>query len=210
MWEDLLDQLYRAVIDSNAYTPHQQVSQEFKLRFCAHMAIMLMLHNRISAQRTSHGPSPIDKYNKIVSEYIISIAESNTLPEEQKLKTIPFYVSMLVGDFSQRDTYAKVMVKITDNGSMKVIRKNNEAYFIKEMCTRIIHSVPTLAIYEGDDREVYLRKNWRHVRGEHIQFVGALDQEDQESMDVLQWLQTKNDLSATIGFYVELARKFLS
>ena len=78
------------------------------------------------------------------------------------------------------------------------------------MCTRIIHSVPTLAIYEGDDREVYLRKNWRHVRGEHIQFVGALDQEDQESMDVLQWLQTKNDHSATIGFYVELARKFLS
>lgn len=117
---------------------------------------------------------------------------------------------MLVGDFSQRDTYAKVMVKITDNGSMKVIRKNNEAYFAREMCTRIINSVPTLAIYEGDDREVYLRKNWRHVRGEHIQFVGALDQEDQESMDVLQWLQTKNDLSATIGFYVELARKFLS
>lgn len=29
-------------------------------------------------------------------------------------------------------------------------------------------------------------------------------------MDVLLWLQTQDDLSATIGFYVELARKFLS
>ena len=29
-------------------------------------------------------------------------------------------------------------------------------------------------------------------------------------MEVLMWLQTQNDLSATLGFYVELARKFLS
>ena len=80
---------------------------------------------------------------------------------------------MLVGDLQQRDTYAKVMVKITDNGAMAVIRQNNEAYFTKEMCTRIIHSVPTLAIYDGDDREVYLRKNWRFLR-QHIEFVAYL------------------------------------
>ena len=68
------------------------------MRFCAHLAIMLMLHNRVNAQKPQHGPSALEKYNKIVSEYIISIAESETLAEEQKLKTIPFYVAMLVGD----------------------------------------------------------------------------------------------------------------
>ena len=79
---------------------------------------------------------------------------------EKKLKTIPFYVSMLLGEFFQRETYAQVMVKITDDSNMSVIRNNNEVYFTKEMCTRILHSVPTLSIYEGRDREVYLRTNW--------------------------------------------------
>ena len=183
------------------------------MRFCAHMAILLMLHNRISvsgqAQRIGHNTSPTAKYNQIVREYIYSIADSKTLHEPAKLEAIPFYIAMLIGELDQREAYARVMVHITDDSAMTRIRTNNEAYFTKDMCTRILHSVPHRAIYWGKERDEYLQTDWHKLR-DHILFVTDLKHEDHSTMEVLMWLQTQDDLSATIGFYVELARKFLS
>ena len=74
---------------------------EFKLRFCAHMAIMLMLHNRIDPQeRFGQNLSATMKYNKIIAKYIDTIATSEILHEPIKLQTIPFYVSMIIGELN--------------------------------------------------------------------------------------------------------------
>ena len=64
IWNQLLDELYAAAMDKTSQNSCQQ------LRFCAHMAIMLMLHNRIDAGKPPSGQSPTAKYNKIVSQYI--------------------------------------------------------------------------------------------------------------------------------------------
>ena len=117
------------------------------------MAILLMLHNRIGSsgqgQHLGHSPSPTAKYNAIVQEYIYSIADSKNLHEPAKLEAIPFYIAMLIGEFDQREAYARVMVNITDESAMTRIRTNNEFYFTKDMCTRILHSVPHRTIYWG-------------------------------------------------------------
>ena len=80
------------------------------------------------------------------------------------------------------------MVNITDESAMTRIRTNNEFYFTKDMCTRILHSVPHRAIYWGKDRDEYLKTNWHKLR-DHILFVKELG-EDISTMEVLLWLQT--------------------
>ena len=71
---------------------------------------------------------------------------------------------------------------------MTEIRRKNEAYFKKEMCTRILHSVPYQGIYRGTDRRHYTNSNWHEERA-HLQFTMSLQKQDEEDMEVLLWLQ---------------------
>ena len=65
------------------------------------------------------------------------------------------------------------MVEITCDASMTEIRRINEAYFKKDMCTRILHSVPYQGIYRGQSRDHYSKTNWHELRA-HAQFTMSL------------------------------------
>ena len=77
---------------------------------------------------------------------------------------------MIIGELNQRDIYARVMVNITCNASMNEIRRINDAYFKKDMCVRILHSVPYQGIYRGNNRDHYLKSNWHELRN-HVAFT---------------------------------------
>ena len=83
------------------------------------------------------------------------------------------------------------------------------------MCTKILQSVPEVAMYFTDKQEygcdgkrVYHERELELVR-DHVEFTREVTEEDLRSMEVLRWLQKQNDFPTTLGYYVELARKFL-
>ena len=80
---------------------------DFEVRFAAHLAIVLILHDRID-------PIYQDKYNVIIANFIESIVESKVkIDVATKVKRIPFYIAMMIGDQAQRENYAKVLLYIS-------------------------------------------------------------------------------------------------
>ena len=62
------------------------------MRFSAHLAIMLMLLNRVSTD-----PKAIASYNQLIERYITDLTTSDTTSNETKSKQIPLYVSFIIG-----------------------------------------------------------------------------------------------------------------
>ena len=109
---------------------------------------------------------------------------------------------------------------------MQQFKTVNSAYFTEPMCKLIIYSVPLLAIYDKKGecgnaklgKERFLNKNWQFQR-DNIEFTKdwAKSNEDTDQMNVLKWLQSKNQrngfnkeaFTMTLCYYNELARKFL-
>ena len=60
-----------------------------------------------------------------------------------------------------------------------------------------------------DGKREFLERNWDIVR-DNVEFTREVSPEDFKAMEVLRWLQKQNDFPTTLGYYVELARKFLS
>ena len=94
------------------------------------MAILLMLHDRIDSAFSAN-------YNKILQIYIESIVESKVkIDVASKVECVPFYISLMIGDQPQRETYARVLLSITkreggtsDDTVSKRISQANEKYF---------------------------------------------------------------------------------
>ena len=59
-----------------------------------------------------------------------------------KVQSVPFYVAFMVGDQAQRETYARILLSITQDGTSDDINQRvtheNEKYFTKDMCQRIL------------------------------------------------------------------------
>ena len=59
---------------------------------------------------------------------------------------------MMLGDQSQRDTFARALLKISANGTSddisKRVSQTNEKLFSEEMCARILRSIPEVAMYD--------------------------------------------------------------
>jgi hypothetical protein len=83
VWDELLIKL-------DADTRESVNTDHTRLRFAAHLAILMMLHNRLTRP---------DEYNRIVQRYINSIVQSN-LHENSKHNMVPFYCALLLGDVS--------------------------------------------------------------------------------------------------------------
>ena len=73
-------------------TGSQHFADKAKIRFSAHLAIMLMLLNRVSKEKRA-----FVAYNSLIERYIAELASSETLQNEAKAKQIPLYVSLMVG-----------------------------------------------------------------------------------------------------------------
>ena len=149
-----------------------------------------MLHNRVEE-------AYLVKFNETVSAFIDSIvlAEVNV---DSKIQRIPFYVAMMIGDQAQRETYARVLLAISADGTSDDISRKiplaNERYFRTEMCTRILQSVPQVAMYESQEhpsgataKRDYLQSNWQLVR-DNVEFTREVSAEDFKAMEVLRWL----------------------
>lgn len=117
-----------------------------------------------------------------------------------KVQRIPFYVAMMLGDQAQRETYAKVLLKLSKGGTSDDISRKipqaNEKLFTDDMCMRILQSVPQVAMYEEENclvgstqaKESYLERNWDLVR-DNVEFTREVDSDDLQSMEILRWLQ---------------------
>jgi hypothetical protein len=73
------------------------------------------------------------------------------------------------------------------------VSQANEKYFTEDMCTRILQSVPAVAMYESktsgiDGKKEYLERNWHIVR-DNVEFTREWSSEDAKAMEVLRWLQ---------------------
>lgn len=91
------------------------------------------------------------------------------------------------------------------------------------MCTRILQSVPEIAMYDKyqlelldsssgrakDAKQVFHEQELKVLIRDYVEFTREIEPEDFKSMEALRWLQKQNDFSTTMGYYVELARKFL-
>lgn len=90
----------------------------------------------------------MDQYNNILRIYIESMISNRAalFDMASKVQRIPFYVAMMIGDQAQRETYAKVLLKISKGGTSDDISRKipqaNEKLFTDDMCTRILQSVP--------------------------------------------------------------------
>lgn len=60
-------------------TQSQHLADKAKIRFSAHLAIMLMLLNRVSKD-----PKAFNAYNQLLERYISELAASDTTPNEKK------------------------------------------------------------------------------------------------------------------------------
>lgn len=68
-----------------------------------------MLHDRVR---------DLDKYNAIVRVFIESIVDSNVpLSVASKIQRVPFYIAMMAGDQVQRETYARVLLSLSQDGT---------------------------------------------------------------------------------------------
>lgn len=213
MWTALL-----LFLENTCKKNTELVEEKYKLRFSAHLAILLMLQNRIS-----NDSKTIACYNKLIEKYTLAVANNELMQIESKSKQIPLYISFIVGLQSQCEVYSKVMIGITDESVMKQYRQINYAFFAEEMCNLLLYCVPQLAIYDlrGNQggvrlaKEIFLKKNWQFQRN-NIEFTRtwSASTEEREQMDVLRWLQTQS-LKSRAAFanmlaqYNELARKFL-
>ena len=156
VWDELLIELEKSTRETEiSRNAASSVEHQFKLRFSAHMAILLMLHNRVGQ---------VDTYNIILNRYIIQINESSNLHAPTKLTLLPFYISMVLGEQAQKESYARILIGERDDSFMKSIRSKNTKYFSAEMCKRILYSVPDVNMYNGMKREEFLEKNWHLVR----------------------------------------------
>ena len=117
------------------------------------------------------------------------------------------------------------------------------------MCTRILQSVPAIAIYERPEdamdgvadmiatsdqipaimqdtdasglaitrKQNYLDQEFSNIRKgvsdaqirDNVEFTAEVSEEDFKKMELLRWLQKQKDFATTLGYYNELARKFL-
>ena len=60
----------------------------------------------------------MDVYNNILRIFIESIVDSHVpLKVASKVQRIPFYIAMMVGDQAQRETYARVLLSLSQNGT---------------------------------------------------------------------------------------------
>ena len=59
------------------------------ISFSAHLAVMLMLHNRVT---------DVPGYNRIVSRYIALLNSDADLHNRNKQEMIPFYSALLLGE----------------------------------------------------------------------------------------------------------------
>jgi len=68
-------------------------SATLQLRFAAHLAIVLQLHDRVDAQF-------VDKYNDILHWFIESVIVESKVKIDlaSKVQSVPFYVAMMLGD----------------------------------------------------------------------------------------------------------------
>ena len=171
------------------------------------MAIMLMLHNRIDASEPASGLSQTAKYNRILSEYITQSHGSTVLHEPHKLESIPFYIGLLIGERAQRTAFAKIMIQMKDEGIMSSIHNHNKRIFTEQMCQKLLKCVPRLAIYNGEARQ-YDNDRWYTLRDD---IEAQLESKEEHSViEQLLWLKRQDDLSVTVEYYVELARKLLA
>ena len=60
----------------------------------------------------------------------------------------------------------------------------------------------------SDAKAVYLNKQLDLVR-DNVEFTREMSPEDEIAMEVLKWPQKQGDVPTTLGYYVELARKFM-
>lgn len=118
-------------------TQSQHLADKAKIRFSAHLAIMLMLLNRVSKD-----PKAFAAYNQLIERYIKEIVASDTTPHETKSKQIPLYVTLMIGQKAQTEVYCKLLLQVTDENVMKQYNQSNFTYFKESMCNLIFHSVP--------------------------------------------------------------------
>lgn len=112
MWTALL-----FFLDNTCKQNTDMVEEKYKLRFSAHLAILLMLQNRIS-----NDSKTIQCYNKLIEKYTLALANNESMQIESKSKQIPLYVSFIVGQQTQCEVYSKVLLGISDENVMKQYR----------------------------------------------------------------------------------------
>lgn len=111
------------------------------MRLSAHLAIILMLHNRIDKKFQPD-------YNQILRVFIESMVAGGEARFDlaSRVQRIPFYVAMMLGEQDQRETYARVLLTLSKDGTSddlsQKIAQANEQLFTEAMCTRILQSVP--------------------------------------------------------------------
>lgn len=124
----------------------------------------------------------LEKYNEIVACFIETLKDRSNCNLMSKLQRTPFYVYFMLGDETMREVYARVLVDVRDDNSMKQVRQENRVYFVESMCNRILHSVPEVAMYDGnsfEDRRKFLKENWQQNK-DRVNFVGEVTPEDLE------------------------------
>jgi hypothetical protein len=81
----------------------------FWVSFSAHLAIMLMLHNRVTE---------VSCYNRIIARYITLLNDDSDLHCQNKQEMIPFYTALLLGESAICVQQAIVLVNIKDDAAM--------------------------------------------------------------------------------------------
>jgi hypothetical protein len=94
----------------------------------------MMLLNRISEQSA-------EKYNQLISRYILDVFSCKSSDHEMKSKQVPFYIACLLGKQAQCELYSSLLLQVTNETHMKQYHAQNYQVFTEGMCTLLLHSV---------------------------------------------------------------------